>query len=310
MSYEMNAEGVNGVQQTTYMVVNTGGGGWIIPPPPPDVPLPQVNGSALLFVSAIQGEPNPTLAAVQGLGCTGGPGVIGQTETGPFGGSHSGVGVAGFNISGENVTNGTTAFNRSLGQMAGVFGECDGGPGVKGQGGKAINTSIGEFFSGGALPAGIGVLGVGGLGAAANQEQDPTDPNKLTEIPAMPAQSGVIGLGGGAPMPPDSQTNSTGVVGMGSPAANGFDAGRGGVFGSVGNVAQLRLILPPGAAPNLPMSGRLGDLYFNANGGRAALFICVLPSNETLTPPTPALWAPFIMGVVQTGGTPPAPPSP
>ena len=29
MAYEMNAEGTNGVQQTTYLINNTGGGGWI-----------------------------------------------------------------------------------------------------------------------------------------------------------------------------------------------------------------------------------------------------------------------------------------
>jgi hypothetical protein len=317
MAYEMNAEGTNGVQQTTYLINNTGGGGWIFPPPLPDGPLPpQNNGSVVLLISAVQGEPNPDLAALQCLGTGKGAGVIGQSTGGEFGSAGPGVGVAGFNVTGMHldgstlVPNDTPAFtfNTSLEQTAGVFGLCDGGPGVKGQGGDALNA-LDNFPNLDPIAAGFGVLGIGGKGAAASTE------NGSTKFPALPAGAGVIGVAGGAHLPDPALTEATGVVGIGSPAANGFDPGRGGVFGSAGNIAQAQLIPVPSGA-RLPEGGRFGDLYVTlietqapGKGAelKAYIFLCVVPGSP---PSTKAQWAPFILGgTTQSGGQlPVAPP--
>jgi hypothetical protein len=318
MAYEMNAEGTNGVQQTTYLINNTGGGGWIFPPPLPDGPLPpQNNGSVLLLISAVQGEPNPDLAALQCLGTGKGPGVIGQSTGGEFGTAGPGVGVAGFNITGMHFegtslvpsNTPTFAFNQSLAQTAGVFGLCDGGPGVKGQGGDALNLSTG-FPNLGVIAAGLGVFGIGGRGAPASTENDGS-----IKFPALPPGAGVIGVAGGASPPDPSLAQATGVIGRGSPAANGFDPGRGGVFGSDGNIAQAQLMPAPGGAA-LPEVGRFGDLYMaiietelpGKNGAEpmAYLFLCVVAGSP---PSTKAQWAPFILGATQSGGNLPlAPP--
>jgi hypothetical protein len=290
MAYDMNAEGVNGVQQTTYLVYNSSGGGWIEPPP-------MANGSVLLFVNA-QGFPNPTLAGVQALGNHGAPGLVGQVThfiVGPL----PGVGVAGYNVLGPGKIDGTYSFTRSLQETAGVYGECDGGPGVKGKGGNAITNPVDEPGSL-PFPGGIGVLGVGGESAAASKK-----------IPHEPAGAGVVGLAGGASAPSD--TSATGVIGMGSPAGNGFDAGRGGVFGSAGNCAQVQLVPPTQPvgqsgplALDLPEQGRFGDLYVTLAGGVPTLFFCILPGAKG-SPAGPPFWAPIIMGPQQEGGTSPVP---
>jgi hypothetical protein len=206
MAYDMNAEGVNGVQQTTYIINNTGGGGWIFPFPLPDGALPpQNNGSVLVLISAVQGEPNPDLAALQCLGTGKGAGVIGQSSGGEFGTAGPGVGVAGFNVTGMHLDGATLVssetptftFNQSLEQTAGVFGLCDGDPGVKGQGGNALNA-LGDFPNLDPIAAGLGVIGIGGKGAAASTDSDGSTSFKF---PALPAGAGVIGVAGGAPLP-------------------------------------------------------------------------------------------------------------
>ncbi len=125
MPYEMNAEGINGVQQTTVIAVNVGGG-WI--EPPPAIPGSN-NNNVLLFISAQSGGGStPVLAALQCVGNENGPGVIGQAS-GPFGLDEGGVGVAGFSQLGNDPT---AVMALAVKQTAGVFGQCDGGPGVKG----------------------------------------------------------------------------------------------------------------------------------------------------------------------------------
>ena len=298
MAYEMNAEGINGVQQTTFLVVNTGGGGWILPPP-------TSNGSVLLFISAIEGEPFPDLAALQCLGTGKGAGVIAQSSGGAFGDTGPGVGVAGFNVTGLNRNNPTFTFNRSTEVTAGVFGECDGGPGVMGQGGDAINPPN-DFPNNSPVDAGFGVIGLGGKGAAASTE---TIESGVVKFPALPAGAGVVGVAGGASMPNPAFAEGTGVVGIGSPAAHGFDPGRGGVFGSAGNMAQAQLIPAPGGRTTLPTAGRFGDLYAILVNNLTTLFLCVSPSDPHTTPVTVAQWAPFILGATQSGGhAPVAPP--
>jgi hypothetical protein len=294
MAYDMNAEGINGVQQTTYLVNNTGGGGWTLPPP-------LANGSVLLFVNGTQGG-SVDLAGVQAMGNGKGAGIIGQTSTlftGP------GVGVAGYNVSGfdggVSRTDGQWAFNHSRVHTAGVYGECDnGGIGVQGQGGDAIKA--GDFPNVSPMPAGVGVLGVGGKSAPASSVQLDT---QVSNFPAQAAGTGVIGLGGDATAPDDN--SGTGVVGMGAPAANTFAAARGGIFGSAGNVAQVQLIpaAAPRGTPNLPATGRPGDLYVTVIGEVTTLFLCTNPGDPTSSPAVPPIWAPIIMGPGQIGGNPP-----
>jgi hypothetical protein len=115
MAYDMNAEGINGVQQSTSIVVNSGDGGWIQPPPPNDngdiVPEPYT----VLFVSgqgiATEGPP-ANLVAVQGLGGQQAPGVVGQGNN---------VGVAGF----ATVGLGAVYLDQAMELTAGVFGLSD-----------------------------------------------------------------------------------------------------------------------------------------------------------------------------------------
>jgi hypothetical protein len=265
MAYDMNAEAVNGVQQTTVICNNNGGNpvggeGWILPfPAPAPTPSQDINGAAVLFVTAVQGGPDsPDLVALQ-------------------------------------CDNPIFIFNLATEQTAGVFGQCDGGPGVKGQGGDAENPPN-DFPNNNPVDAGFGIIGIGGKAGAAS----------MAKFPVLPAGAGVVGVAGGAAMPAAAVTASTGIVGMGSPAAHGFSPGRGGVFGSAGNIAQVQLIPAPGGRITLPRSGRFGDLYVTLIEGQlgsaASMFLCVIPDDPTATPPTVAQWAPFILGAVQAGG--------
>jgi hypothetical protein len=90
MTYNMQAEGINGVTEKT-VIVNNGWGN--VPAPPGD--------TFVLVVNANEGEVD--LAALQCIGSGKGPGVVGQTVTG-FGG----VGVAGFSQIQGNPTQGAT----------------------------------------------------------------------------------------------------------------------------------------------------------------------------------------------------------
>jgi hypothetical protein len=320
MAYEMDAEGVNGVQQTTIICVNEGGGGWINPLPTP-VPLPSqpINEAAVLFVTAV-GEGGGDLVALQCAGNGKGAGVIGQATGAGVAGPGVGVGVAGFNIAAgdadaEPAASPQNIFEAAAEQVAGVFGQCDGGPGVKGKGGHARNPSNPKNNP---VAAGTGVMGFGGLAAAASIIDG-------VHHRALPAGAGVVGVAGGAVIAEVIVRESiagTGVVGIGSPAEQGFEPGRGGIFGSTpastpgdplvltDNIAQIQLV--PAQAPVLPRNGRAGDLYVTwiqgsipgtpvpVSGYLAHMFLCVVPSDSASG--KVAQWAPFILGAPQPGG--------
>jgi hypothetical protein len=217
MAYDMNAEGINGVQQTTVITVNVGGGGWIEPPPSPPVP----NGNVLLFVGAgPQGGGTPNLAALQCIGNEMGPGVIGQA-IGPFGLGVGGVGVAGLSQLNDDPVE---ALGLVITQTAGVFGQCDGGPGVLGKGGAAQNPPTDGGLSDSPINAGTGVVGRGGK--AAEAVSNPIPGASPATLPALPAGAGVVGAAGGAAIH-DERLPRMGVVGVGSPGEFGFDPGTG-----------------------------------------------------------------------------------
>jgi hypothetical protein len=218
MAYEMNAEGINGVQQTTIIAVNVGGGGWT--EPPPAVPG-ENNLNAVLFVSAQSGGGiTPTLTALHCMGNESGPGVIGQA-TGPFGLDEGGVGVAGFSQLGNDPT---AVMALAVKQTAGVFGQCDGGPGVKGQGGHAQNPPTQDGQSDKPIVAGTGVIGMGGAATAAKTEILTAGMPKT--FPALPGGAGVVGAAGDAKIP-HTVFPGNGVVGMGSPAQHKMNPGLG-----------------------------------------------------------------------------------
>jgi hypothetical protein len=124
--------------------------------------------------------------------------------------------------------------------------------------------------------------------------------------PTMPAGAGVVGLGGNTPMPTGDIANGAGVVGVGAPELR-----RGGVFGSIGFVAQLRLIPgpPKGDNPMLPVRGEVGDLYITTTPaplgadlpGLPVMFMCVAASTKS----DPAMRVPFVVGTEQQGGKTP-----
>jgi hypothetical protein len=190
---------------------------------------------------------------------------------------------------------------------AGVYGFCQSGPGVLGQGSDADNpTSYGEAPVG----AGSGVVGMGGNATAATTVTMP--PNPPVTNPALPGGAGVVGLGGNAAMPAAGILGGTGVVGIGSPMQAGSELpGRGGVFGVTGYAAQVRLIPgpPPFEKPLLPVFGEVGDLYItrvpNPQSahlpGLPVMFMCVIPT----TTKEPAMWVPFVVGPQQRGGSTP-----
>jgi hypothetical protein len=297
MAYDMNAEGINGVQQSTSIVINVGGGGWIIPPPIADGGVGVPNGFAVLFVTGDQtggGTAPVDLVAVQAVGGNAGPGVIGLGK----------VGVAGFSNS-AGFIGGSTDWagfvSQTSGMNAGVFGQSeDQAPGVLGQGGGASNPiSLPPSGSGipdpTSTPAGTGVVGIGGAPAAATTaKSEPPGPIVTQDFPPVPAGPGVVGAAGGAMIPMDGSINSAGVVGIGAPpqpvpssdlmiagpgvvglaggapfppfytpnytnaGVVGVGSGYGGFFGSTGNRAQLSLFV---SSETLPETGVVGDLY-------------------------------------------------
>jgi hypothetical protein len=311
--YEMNAQGQNGVVSNTVM----GNIGWQFPVPR----TPNDAANIVLLVSAdgsidAPAPPLPSddinLVAVQAIGRGSGPGVIGQTGQGV--GLPAGVGVAGFSLFVGDIDK---TLGLATAQVAGVFGQCDGGPGVKGQGGAATNPPSPESLDFVSTPAGTGVIGIGGDSAAESTVTNPHQQPPSTTFPAQPAGPGVIGVAGDAPFPSADVNIGTGVTGVGAAPANGFPAGRGGVFVSAGNVAQVRLIPAPAGA-HLPETGKFGDLYVTLTSitlqdgvrTRPSIFLCVTPDNPISEPPTVAQWAPFILGVAQDGGRRPIPPIP
>lgn len=227
---------------------------------------------------------------------------------------------------------------------AGVFGISDApGPGVLGQGGAAFNPFGVLAPPVTATNGGTGVIGIGGAPAAASTATGYPSTTPI-EFPALPGGPGVVGVAGGAAVPALGTISSAGVVGIGTPAQPTFDpalaagpgvvglaggvpppaagfpaagivgmglgspGSRGGVFGSVGNIAQIQL-QPPEVLVSLPESGLFGDLYFTlylapVPGNvttvlKAVMYLCVQPG---FPPVSKAQWAPFVMGPVREGG--------
>lgn len=299
MSYALNAEGDNGVRQATN-ISNLG-----ITAPTSDPTILLVRGD----VPSPYPNPYIDIAGIQASGNNNAPGVVGYN----FGGIDStGVGVAGVSkvvpVAVGRVPSRTfPPIDPFLTVTAGVYGYCQAGPGVLGQGSDATNP---HFQGAPPIAAGTGVVGLGGKSAAAFTSKDPP-----TNDPALPGGAGVVGLGGSASMPAANVVNGVGVVGIGSPLGNNSYPGRGGVFGSTGYAGQLRLIPGPPTKqkPLLPVSGEVGDLYITATApvgktpkgpGPITMFLCISSGVKTVA----ATWVPLLVGAAQTGGTTPTSP--
>jgi hypothetical protein len=295
MSYEMNAEGDNGVRSRT-TIDNLG------------ITGPAGSSTVILLVRGDFPYPYPNpyidVAGIQASGNNNAPGVVGYNFGGP---RSTGVGVAGISqvvpitVGNEAPSRTFPSIDSLLRFTAGVYGFCQAGPGVLGIGSDADNPTT---YGASPVSAGTGVVGMGGSGAFATT-QNPPPSSTLPPItnPALPAGAGIVGLGSIAPMPAADVVNGAGVVGVGD---------RGGVFGSItSTTAQLRLIPgpPPGGTPLLPTSGQIGDLYITtipnpvaANvPGPPVMFMCVSPSTTSAV----ASWVPFTVGTPQQGGTTP-----
>lgn len=207
MSYEMNAEGNNGVTQMT-TIDNLGitgpGDSTVILLVRGDVPYPYPN-------------PYIDVAGIQASGNNSAPGVVGYN----FGGEVSlGVGVAGISqVVGVELGGVPTRAFPSIDPLttltAGVYGFCEGGPGVLGQGSDALNTVYGDP----PVAAGMGVVGQGGKSTPATTLT--ADGLPPVTNPALPAGAGVVGLGENASMPDPEVINGVGIVGVGSPQGPG-----------------------------------------------------------------------------------------
>jgi hypothetical protein len=194
-----------------------------------------------------------------------------------------------------------------FGKLPAVVGNGQGAPGVVGvtafvapaPGVIPLAPPVGSGVNAGVLGVASNQTGVGVLGEA----------GPITD-PIVPAGAGVVGLGGNAPMPAADAVTGAGVVGIGAPRQHGVDPGRGGVFGSIGFAAQLRLIPgpPPGEKPILPVDGKIGDLYLTQGAspqgadlpGPPSLFMCVAANTKA----KPAMWVPFQVGAPVAGGHP------
>ena len=295
MAYEMNAEGDNGVTQRTTMdnlgITGPAGSSTVILLVRGDFPYPYPN-------------PYIDVAGIQASGNNNAPGVVGYNFGGP---TSTGVGVAGISqvvpvIVGSHAPSRTfPPIDPLLRLTAGVYGFCQAGPGVLGIGSDAENpTTYG-------LPpanAGTGVVGRGGNAALAVTQTPPPSSN-LPPItnPALPAGPGVVGLGGVTPMPTADIVNGAGIVGVG-----GRGGVFGSTTNRTAQL-RLVPGPPQGGKPLLPTSGELGDLYvttipnpLGANmPGPPVMFMCVSPSTSSAI----AMWVPFTVGPPQQGGTTP-----
>jgi len=243
MSYDMQAEGLNGVSAPT----NIGANNWS----PTIVPAP------VLKVDAVQqGQPH-NLTALECDGSGTGIGVIGRSEfgTGMQGESETGIGV--------------------LGQNGG------GGPAVKGIGGDAANpsTSSPDVTP---VNAGLGVIALGGASAAAfsiqTSKQDVTFP-ALSAGPGLVAVAGGAALHDALEF--SSGTGVVGMGSPeqnGFPAGRGgvFGSAKG-----AGNIAQLQLVPTLNPATQVPKVGNFGDLYVSVTTAAAtgrlmtSMFLCI-----------------------------------
>jgi hypothetical protein len=245
MSFDMQAEGLNGVSAPTNIAANN----WVHT----IVPAP------VLKVDAVQQFQPHDLTALECGGAGTGAGVIGRSEfgTGVHGESATGIGVVGKNGGG--------------------------GPAVNGIGGDAINPSA-NIPEATPVKAGLGVIAVGGASAAGFSIMTNNKVFVFPALPAGPGVVAVAGGASLNGALVEEISGGAGVVGMGSPHENGFPAGRGGVFGSAtgsGNIAQLRLIPTLNPATQVPKVGNFGDLYVSVTnaagtvGFLTSMYLCI-----------------------------------
>jgi hypothetical protein len=256
MSYDLNAEGINGVKDQTVVVA--------IPEFPSvfGTPVWNVDGS-MVRIEAIWGVTEGGSPAIRGRSSLDGIGVLGEVTSGTGDGvqghgSGSFSGVAGFGGNVEGGPPGTGVFGLG-GTVTGSLFQ-GGAPGVRGIGGGGPITGpsgpVGVYGQGG--PFSAGVRGVGGTGDAVGGP-------------------GVVGIAGSVPppkIPPDStfanigvggfSDISTGVIGSSSKGIGvkgDSGSGNGGYFSSA-NVAQIHLEPHKGFLldPNGRTDGRAGDL--------------------------------------------------
>ena len=186
MSYNMQAEGLNGVSEPT----NIGANDWSA-----------IGSAPVLKVDAFQRFHSHNLTALECDGSGTGAGVIGRGEAGPgvIGAARGDAeGVRGESETGIGV----------LGKNGG------GGPAVKGLGGDASNpSSVNPNAS--PVNAGLGAIAVGGDSAAGVSI---VINNHAVVFPALPAAHGLVAVAGGASLHEAlTLSNGIGVVGMGSP---------------------------------------------------------------------------------------------
>lgn len=255
MSYNMQAEGLNGVSAPTNIAANN----W----------AHTIDPAPVLKVDAFQQFQPHNLTALECAGSGTGAGVVGRSERGTamIGAAKGDAeGVHGESETGIGV----------LGKNGGV------GPAVKGLGGDASNPSAVNPDAN-PVKAGLGVIAVGGASAAGFSK---VINNKIVVFAALPAGPGLVAVAGGAALDDALAFSSgTGVVGMGSPDQNGFPAGRGGVFGSAagsGNIAQMQLVPTVNPATLVPKVGNFGDLYVSVTsaagtGGTltTSMYLCI-----------------------------------
>jgi hypothetical protein len=275
--YAMDANGVNGTEQPTVIQnINSNF---------PTSNAPNYSPCVLVINAAAGGYdpvPGTNLVALQCQGSGTGPAIIGQTQDPLGGGLGGGVGVAGYSqitfseLPGPGQVG--TPFSESFEEtakhgVAGVLGMCQAGPGVMGIGADAANPGGTAGFQFSTVAAGFGVLATGGASCAAIHIP-PQGGDLPVNYVAQPPGAGLVALAGNPAIVPDQTiTTGTGVFSLGTETANGFPAGRGGVFGSGGkpapsgdwfstsNLAQVQLL--PSVDPNtvVPPAGRIGDLY-------------------------------------------------
>ncbi|MBV9673814.1 MAG: hypothetical protein JO076_13460 [Verrucomicrobia bacterium] len=223
MSFDLQAEGLNGVNFPTAIVA---GGGWN---PLSDFVL-NVSGTALDVATTANVD------AVLGQGNIAGCGVMG------LGGSGEGSGIVG--VAGTSVASPPTPMPLHQGKNVGVFGtgtgsgaagvlgESDGGPGVLGesQTGPGISgqSQSGVGVSGQGSSGSPGIIGHAGAGTADGVQGFGTGNfSGVAGFGGSNNGTGVFGLGGGSTGP--------GVRGIGSGGANTASDTPVGVFGQGAN---------------------------------------------------------------------------
>jgi hypothetical protein len=286
MAYELNAEGRNGVNDTTVVVALDN---FAAPTPPTNTASPTPS-KAVWLVDASALMATPAAGPVDGIqslsGAGGGRGIFASGDLYGVHGDSSNVGVYGFGV------NGVSASGQSDSQGnpgIAVVGQAQ-GSGVAGWARDLSISSAFDAFPTTSLSFLSGLAGV--YGCVADRTFPPSDPNG----PFTGVSAGVWG---------DAANEDAGSVGVFGTS----QSGRGGVFQAT-NAAQLRLI--PSTIPledNLLLlqNGQPGDLYLfsvSAESGttgtyhyNTVLWLCIAPAS----PDAQATWAQIELGALVGG---------